>query len=88
MIDLIKKTFTFLKTFVTYRMVTLYLMFNIVFTSVGSISLLVILPDIVFDEVWIGHCVMYMTYAMLLMNMAVFLLMKFGMLTGVVEIKV
>ena len=88
MIDPIKKTFTFLKTFVTYKMVTIYLMFNIVFTSVGAISLLIILPDLVFDEVWIGQVVMYMSYAMLFMNVAVFLLMKFGMITGVVEIKV
>jgi len=84
----VKKIFTFLKRFVTYQMVMFYLILNVVFTTVGAVAILTLLPQILFEEVWIGYVVLVLSYVMILMNAAVYLLIKLGLLTGMIEIKV
>lgn len=84
----VEKIFTFLKRVVTYQIVSAFLLLNIFFTSIGAVSLLILLDQMIFELVWMSDMVMIMCYAMLLANMVVFILMKIGMLTGVVEIKV
>lgn len=84
----IEKGFVFLKKIITYKMISVYLLLNIFFTSIGSIVLITFVDEMIFQLDWMRDVIFFLCYLMLLMNVAVLIIMKIGMLSGVVEIKV
>ena len=84
----IERIFIFLKKIVTYKIISVYLLLNVFFTSVGSIVLISYIDEMFFQLDWMRDFVFFLCYLMLLMNINVLLLMKLGLLSGVVEVKV
>lgn len=84
----IEKVFIFLKKVVTYKTISIYLLLNVFFTSIGSIVLITFIDEMFFQLDWMRDVVFFLCYLMLLMNVAVLIIMKLGILSGVVEVKV
>ena len=84
----IEKVFIFLKKIITYKIISVYLMLNVFFTSIGSIVLISYMDTMLFQLDWMRDFILFLCHLMLLMNINVLLLMKLGMISGVVEVKV
>lgn len=84
----IEKVFIFLKKIVTYKIISVYLLLNVFFTTIGSIVLITFIDEMFFQLDWMRDVIFFLCYLMLLMNVALLIIMKIGMLSGVVEVKV